>query len=85
MYKNALGGSAQFGNAGRLPGPALRETRVRSCVGSHVGGEDVVGVAVQVLAGSVILHSRARIRVAPPAIWTSLRSTPASKLVVTKV
>jgi nucleoside-triphosphatase THEP1 len=39
-----------IGNAGRLPGRA-RETRVRSGSGGHVCGEDVVRVAVQVLAG----------------------------------
>ena len=42
----------------------LRETRVRSGTGGHVGGEDVVRVAVQVLAGSVVSHRRARVGVA---------------------
>jgi hypothetical protein len=41
-----------------------RETRVRSGAGGHVGGEDVVRVAVEVLAGSVISHRRARVGVA---------------------
>ncbi len=40
-----------------------RETRVRSGTGGHVGGEDVVRVAVEVLAGSVIPHSGARVGV----------------------
>ena len=35
-----------------------------SGTGGHVGGEDVVRVAVQVLAGSVISHRRARVGVA---------------------
>src|SRR5713101_1319999 len=46
------------------PAATPRETQVRSGTGGHVGGEDVVRVAVQVLAGPVIPHSRARIRVA---------------------
>ena len=35
-----------------------------SGAGGHVGGEDVVGVAVEVLAGPVIAHGRAGIGVA---------------------
>jgi hypothetical protein len=46
------------------PGARLREARVRSGAGGHIGGEDVVGVAVQVLAGSVISHRRARVGLA---------------------
>jgi hypothetical protein len=34
---------------------------VASGAGGHVGGEDVVGVAVQVLAGPVIAHGGAGI------------------------
>jgi hypothetical protein len=55
----------------------LREIRVRSGIEGHVGGEEAVGVAVQVLAGSLISH-RVRGSVWRAAIWTSLRSTPAS-------
>jgi hypothetical protein len=40
-----------FGNAVRLPRPGLRETQAGSGAGGHEGGEDVVRVAVQVLAG----------------------------------
>ena len=51
-----------FGNAGRLLGAGPRETQVqfRSGAGGHIGGEDVVRVAVQVLAGPVIPHHGAR-------------------------
>jgi hypothetical protein len=52
--------------------------------GRHVGGQDVVRVAVQVVAGPlcriVVRGSAWR-----AAIWTSRRSTPASSMVVTKV
>src|SRR5271165_4336285 len=55
-----------------------------SGAGGHVRGEDVVRVTVEVLAGPtwrmVVRGSACR-----AAIWTSRRSTPASKLVVTKV
>jgi len=34
-----------------------------SCAGGRVGGEDVVRVAVQVLAGPVVSHGGARVRV----------------------
>ena len=49
--------------------PARLRCCVRSLVtdgsgaGSHVGGEDVVGVAVEVLAGSVVSHGGAWIGV----------------------
>jgi len=39
-------------------------------------------VAIEILAGSVIPHRGARVGA---AIWTSRKSTPASKLVVTRV
>ena len=41
-----------IGNVERLPRLKPRETKAWSGAGGHVGGEDVVGVAVQVLAGS---------------------------------
>ena len=57
---------------------------VTSGAGGHVGGEDVVGVAVEVLAGPtwrmVVRGSAWR-----AAIWTSRRPTPASSMVVTNV
>ena len=37
---------------------------VVSGAGGHVGGEDVVGVAVEVLAGPVLAHGGARVGVA---------------------
>ena len=40
-----------------------RPRDAKSGSGGHVGGEDVVGVAVQVLAGSVIAHRGARVSV----------------------
>ena len=56
----------------------------RSGAGGHVGSQDVVRVAVEVLAGSVI---RIVVRGSAwrAAIWTSRRSTPASSMVVTNV
>ena len=51
-------------NAGRLPGLEPRETQVGSGPGGHEGGENIVRVAVQVLAGPVVSHGRARIGVA---------------------
>ena len=58
--------------------------RCGSGAGGHVGGEDVVGVTVEVLAGTVVAHRGARVGMAA-AIWTSRRSTPASSMVVTNV
>src|SRR5216683_5783774 len=43
--------------------PELRETRARSGAGGHVGGGDVVRVAVEVLAGPVVTHRGARVGV----------------------
>jgi len=45
------------------PRARLRETPAESGAGGHVGGEDVVGVAVQVLAGPVVPHGGARVGV----------------------
>src|SRR5579862_8430443 len=57
-----------------------------SGAGGHVGGEDVVGVAVEVLAVPVMAERMVvRGSACWAAIWTSFRSTPASKLVVTNV
>jgi hypothetical protein len=50
-------GHPLFGNVGRLPRLEPRETYAWSGAGGHVGGQDVVRVAVQVLAGPVIPHS----------------------------
>lgn len=47
--------------------------------GGHVGGEDVVGVAVEVLSGSVVAHGGSG-SAWRAAIWTSRRSTPASSM-----
>jgi len=41
----------------------VREARAGSGAGGHEGGEDVVGVAIQVLASSVVAHGGARIGV----------------------
>ena len=53
-----------IGNVGRLPRFKPRETRAWSGAGRHVGGQDVVRVAVQVLACSVVPHRGARVGVA---------------------
>jgi len=66
-------------SAGQRGCPARRSGSRR-----HVGGEDVVGVPVEVLPRPVVAHGGARIGVRA-AICTSLRSTPASSMVVTKV
>src|SRR5215469_16888284 len=58
---NALN-SAMAGVSRELRPPG--ETRIRSGAGGHVGGEDVVRVAVEVLAGPVIPHRGSRIGVA---------------------
>ena len=50
-----------FGNAGRLRG-LNRGRRSWSSARGHVGGEDVVRVAVQVLAGSAVTHRGLRSR-----------------------
>src|SRR6266496_1824269 len=55
-----------------------------SGAGSHVRGEDVVGVAVEVLAGPVIAHGGARVGV-PGGDLDIAQSTPASSMVVTNV
>jgi hypothetical protein len=47
-----------------VPRAGSRGTRVRSGTGGHEGGEDVVRVAVQVLAGPVVPHSGVRVGVA---------------------
>jgi hypothetical protein len=70
---------------GVLPWPLVTGDAVRSGAGGHVGGEDVVGVAVEVLAGPVVPHRGARIGVAGSDLDTSRKSTPASSMVVTKV
>src|SRR5690349_20781582 len=41
-----------------------RETQAGSCTGRHVGGQDVIRVTVQVVAGPVIPHRGAGIGVA---------------------
>src|SRR5258708_16792370 len=53
-----------IGNAERLPGPEPRDTQAGSGAGSHVGGQDVIRMAVEVLAGPVITHRGAWIGVA---------------------
>jgi hypothetical protein len=53
-----------FGNVGRIPRHEPRETRAGSSAGRHVGGEDVVRVAVQVAAGPVVPHRGSRVSVA---------------------
>jgi hypothetical protein len=60
------------------------ETQVRSGSGGHVGGEDVVRVAVQVLAGPVIPHGRARVGV-PGGDLDIPQVDAGIKLVVTNV
>src|SRR5690349_18994148 len=52
-----------FGNAGRSPARVAGGAGW-SGAGGHVGGQDVVGVAVEVLAGPVITHRGARVGVA---------------------
>ena len=44
--------------------PRTGETRGRSGAGCHIGGEDVVGVTVEVLAGPVVAHRGAWIGMA---------------------
>ena len=56
----------------------------RSGAGCHVGGEDVVGVAVEVLAGPVVAHRGARVGV-PSGDLDIAQVTPASSMVVTDV
>jgi hypothetical protein len=46
------------------PVAALRERRAGLGAGGHEGGEDVVRVAVEVVAGSVVAHGGARVGVA---------------------
>src|SRR5215831_10867186 len=53
-----------IGNAGRLLWLGSRATRARLGAGGHVGGQDVVRVAVEVVAGPVVTHRGAWIRVA---------------------
>src|SRR6185369_5412441 len=45
-----------IGNAGRLLRLGPRGTRVRSGTRGDVGGQDVVRVAVEILAGPVVTH-----------------------------
>jgi hypothetical protein len=52
-----------IGNVGCLPRFKPREAQAWSGAGGHVGGEDVVRVAVQVLTGPVVPHSGARVGV----------------------
>ena len=52
-----------IGNVGRLPRFKPREAQAWSGAGGHVGGEDVVRVAVQVLTGPVVPNSGARVGV----------------------
>ena len=55
-----------------------------SGAGGHVGGENVVGMPVEVLLCAVVAQGRAG-SAWRAAICTSRRSTPASSMVVTKV
>jgi len=48
-----------IGTAGYLSRHEPREASSGSGAGGHVGGQDVVGVAVQVLAGPVLPHGGA--------------------------
>jgi hypothetical protein len=63
---------------------SCHEDAAASGDGGHVGGEDVVGVAVEVLAGPVIPHRGARVGVSGGDLDIR-RSTPASSMVVTNV
>src|SRR5215468_12672902 len=56
--------NALFGSGGRLRGAESAEDLGWSGARGHVGGEDVVRVAVEVLAGAVITHRRAWVSVA---------------------
>jgi hypothetical protein len=51
---------------GGVPGAGSRCTRrlARSGAGRHVSGQDVVGVAVEILAGAVVTHRGAWVGVA---------------------
>jgi hypothetical protein len=86
--ENGSSGTAEFthiGKAGRFTGHRGPVRRLGGLgAGCHVGGEDVVGVAVEILASPVV---RIVVRGSAwrAAIWTSRRSTPASSMVVTKV
>jgi hypothetical protein len=60
--KQTNGVNARSSAAVRLP--RWREMLGRSGAGRHVGSQDVVRVAVEVLAGAVITHGRARIGMA---------------------
>jgi Arc/MetJ family transcription regulator len=63
LHKYPNGQRPLFGNVGRLPQHERREMRAGSGAGRHVGGQDVVRVAVEVLAGLVVSHRGARIGV----------------------
>src|SRR6266568_173804 len=52
-----------FGNVGRLPRVLAAGGVAGSCPGGHVSGQDVVGVAVEVVAGPVIPHRGTRVGV----------------------
>jgi hypothetical protein len=67
----------------RCPGATagLEADRAGLCASGHVGGQDVVGVAVEVLASPVV--AQVRESACRAAICTSRRSTPASSMVVT--
>lgn len=67
----------------RLPRQACRPLLgiAASGAGGHVGGEDVVGAPVEIVAGSVVAHGRARV-CGRAAIWTSRKPPPASSIVV---
>jgi len=82
LFGGAISTHTHFGNGGRLSRFEPRETSAGSGAGGHEGCENVVRVAIEILAGSVIPHRGARVGA---AIWTSRKSTPASKLVVTRV
>jgi hypothetical protein len=60
MQIRITGVTSVSAHAHRLPGisPGLepRETRAWSGAGRHVGGQDVVRLAVEVLAGTLVTH-----------------------------
>jgi len=78
-----LGRRSVHGNGGRLLRVERRETLARSGGGGHLGGQDVVRVAVKVLAGRVMTQRGAGIGVGA-AIRTSRGLALASSMVVTE-
>src|SRR5690348_3306890 len=84
LNNNVQSSLTLIGNVGRLPWHESRETQAGSGAGRHIGGKDVVRVAVEVVAGPVVPHRGAGISVSGGDLHVAqVDATPRPCMVVT--